>query len=215
MNVRHLVPDRSITDENECAENREPREYTEGGDRLCCDGPDYQPAIRDECDARCQHQVHRQEKAELAAHDVKYCRKDHDQRQADSSEGRESRSDASHRRQDQADTPKKLTDTNEYEQALRHGGKPCHWLLKGMVPHVRPVTQDFAETSEAEEDAPRHLQDPKCNIHALRFRSGGSGSGGNEVRFLLSCCHCMEIRHIFLPLLAHFFWGTNPTHPKL
>jgi hypothetical protein len=58
--------------------------------------------------------------------------------------------------------------------------------MERMVPDVRPVTHDFAETSEAKEDAPQHLQDPKCKMQCLGF---GGCPGGDEGRFLLSCRH--------------------------
>jgi len=46
----------------------------------------------------------------LAAHDVKYSREDDDQCQAKSSKRSERRFDSGHRRQDQTDASKKLTD---------------------------------------------------------------------------------------------------------
>ncbi len=51
-------------------------------------------------------------------HDVKYSREDHDQRQAEGSKRRELPFDSGHRRHDQADASKKLTDPDEDEQVL-------------------------------------------------------------------------------------------------
>src|ERR1700730_7217171 len=53
------------------------------------------------------------------------------------------------------DTSKKLTDRDEDEQVLRHGGKPRHFLER-LLPHGRLVTRDFAHTGDAEEDALQH-----------------------------------------------------------
>src|SRR5258708_8329320 len=57
-------------------------------------------------------------KVVLAPRDVKYSREDHDQHQAEGSKRRELRFDSGHRRQDQADASKKLTDPEGDEQVL-------------------------------------------------------------------------------------------------
>src|ERR1700730_2292056 len=67
------------------------------------------------------------------------------------------------------DASKKLTDPDQDEQVLRHGGKPRHFLER-LVPQGRLVTQDFAQTGDAEEYAPQHSHGPKCGIHG-RLRS--------------------------------------------
>jgi len=79
------------------------------------DGPHEQPSIRDERGDPSQHQIDGH-KVVLVPHDVKYSREDHDQRQAEGSKRRELRFDSGHRRQDQADASKKLTDPDEDEQ---------------------------------------------------------------------------------------------------
>ena len=62
---------------------------------------------------------------------------------------------------------------DEDEQVLRHRGKPRH-LRARFVPQRRVVTTDFAETGDAEEDAPQHLHDPKYGIHGCLRESGCS-----------------------------------------
>ena len=81
------------------------------------DGPHKQPSIRDERGEPSLHQIDGH-KVVLAPHDVKYSREDHDQRQAEGSKRRELRFDSGHRRHDQADASKKLTDPDEDEQVL-------------------------------------------------------------------------------------------------
>src|SRR4029077_7362474 len=108
-------------------------------------------------------QIDGQEKAVLAAHDVKYSCEDHDQRQADGSKRRELRFDSGHRRQDQADASQKLTGSDEDKQSLRYRRKPGH-LMEHVVPHSRVVSEDFAEAGEAEEDSPQYLQGPQQDI---------------------------------------------------
>ena len=153
VSVCQLVPDRGKIDEDHRAENREPFKYAEGADRRGCDGPHQQPSIRDERGDPSQHQIDGH-KVVLAPHDVKYSREDHDQRQAEASKRRELRFDSGHRRQDQADASKKLTDPDEDEQVLRHRGKPRHFMER-LVPQGRLVTENFAEAGDAEE-GPHH-----------------------------------------------------------
>ena len=86
-----------------------------------------------------------------------------EQRQAEGSKLRELRFDSGHRRQHQADAPKKITDPED-EHVLRHGGKTRH-VLERLVSQGRLVTEDFTEPGEAEEDARQHLHAPKCGIH--------------------------------------------------
>jgi hypothetical protein len=75
------------------------------------------------------------------------------------------------RRQDQTDAAKKLTDPDEDEEVLRHGGQPWH-LLKRLAPQGRLVTQDLAETIEAEEHAPQGLRGPQRDIQGRGFVVG-------------------------------------------
>jgi hypothetical protein len=50
------------------------------------------------------------------------------------------------------------------QAAVPYHGKPRHFMER-LVPQGRLVTEDFAETGEAEEDAPQHLNGPKCGIY--------------------------------------------------
>jgi hypothetical protein len=52
---------------------------------------------------------------------------------------RELQFDSGHRRQEQADASKKLTDPDEDEQVLRHRGKPGHFLER-LIPQGRVIT---------------------------------------------------------------------------
>jgi len=85
-----------------------PFKYAEGADRRGRYGPHKQPSIRDECGDPSRHQIDGHKDA--LPHDVKYSRQEHDQRQAEGTKRRELRSDSGHRRQEQADASKKLTD---------------------------------------------------------------------------------------------------------
>jgi hypothetical protein len=131
------------------------------------DGTHKQPSTRDERGDPAQRQIDGH-KVVLAPHDVKYSREDHDQRQAEGSKRHELRFDSGHRRQDQADAFKKLTDPDEDEQVLRHRGKPRH-VLERLVPQGRLATADTAETGEAEEDAP-------CTVQSAVFNGHGAGN---------------------------------------
>jgi len=60
---------------------------------------------------------------------------------------------------------------DEDEHVLRRRGKSRHFTER-LVPQGLIVTTDFAETVEAEEDAPQHLRGPKCGING-RLRERG------------------------------------------
>jgi len=51
--------------------------------------------------------------------------------------------------------------------------------MEPLVPQGWLVTQDFAETAEAEEDAPQHLHGPKCGIHG-RLAARRRGNARNR-----------------------------------
>jgi hypothetical protein len=57
VSVRQLVPDRSKTDDDQRAEDREPFKHAEGADRRRRDWPHKQPSIADERGAPSQHQI--------------------------------------------------------------------------------------------------------------------------------------------------------------
>src|SRR5579862_9038297 len=130
--MRDLIPDREKTDESQRTDSRDPHNHAKRADWPRHNRTNYQPPIRNQCGDSTEHKIHRHEKAELVAHDVKYSCKDHDQRQADGSERRKFRFGAGHRRHNETDASKKLTYSDENEQALRDRMKPYHGLMECM-----------------------------------------------------------------------------------
>ncbi|MGD1090635.1 MAG: hypothetical protein ABSB35_01445 [Bryobacteraceae bacterium] len=54
---------------------------------------------------------------------------------------------------------------DQYSPArMEASGKPRHFMER-LVPQGRLVTADFAESGDAEQDAPQHLHGPKSGIH--------------------------------------------------